>query len=141
MNEIRYRFASGVLTGCLVLLGACAVDTGPQSSEQTSTTESEVLVQSCPPTDACENWSSWTETGSQFCTDSGGACGEYCADPVPGATPECDFQIIPTSDCCNLVLSNPETDITLQRFRWCDDFNGNRCEEIEQTSSFSACGC
>lgn len=142
MYKMCYRRASGVLTGCLVLLGACAVDGGPQSSEPTSTTESAVLGQDCPPSyGSCTNWSNWEDIGPQYCTASGGGCGEYCADPVPGRPPYCDFQIIPTSECCNLVQPSPERDTTLQRYRWCADINGNWCEEIDEMASFVSCDC
>lgn len=139
MREIRHRFTSGVLTGCLVLLGACAVDGGPQSSEQTSTTESAVLVQDCPSSyGACTNWSDWEEIGPQFCTYDSTQCGFVC-DPIPGRPSYCDQQILPTEECCNLY--SPETGTTLQRYRWCFDINGNQCQELDQMSGFVGCGC
>lgn len=143
MNEKRYRLASGVLTGCLLLLGACAVDRGSQSSEQTSTAESAELVQDCPPSyGSCTNWSDWEPLNSPYaayCSYGDGTCGQSC-DPLPDRPMYCDTEIIPTSDCCNFVPTT-EQFTTMQRYRTCFDINANPCEEIDQMASLSGCGC
>jgi hypothetical protein len=144
MNEMRYRFASGVLTGCLVLLGACAVDGGLQGSEQTSTTESAVIVQSCPASyDSFASWSSWAPIDSPYatyCSYGNGQCGTTC-DPVPGRPSYCDQQIIPAGDeCCNWVPTT-EQYTTMQRYRARFNISGDVCVEIDQTAFLTGCGC
>jgi hypothetical protein len=139
---MRYGLASGVLSGCLVLLGGCAVDGGPQRSEQTSTSEAAVLVQSCPGYGSCTEWSSWAPLNSPYatyCSYGDGTCGQSC-DPLPNRPRECDTEIIPTSDCCNFVPTT-EQFTTMQRYRTCFDINRNSCEEIDQMASLTGCGC
>jgi hypothetical protein len=140
MKQMRYRLASGVLTGCLALLGGCATDGGPQSSEQTSTAESSVLVQDCPPSyGSCTNWSAPEPVNSPYCSYGNGACGQSC-EPLPGRPFHCDFQIIPTAECCNFVPTT-EQFTTMQSHRICFDISANSCVEIDQTPSLTGCGC
>lgn len=139
MDQMRSRLAFGMLTGCFMLLGACALD-GQQSSEPTSTTESEVLVQSCPNSyGSCASWSSWEDIGPHYCTYGSGQCGSFC-DPVPGRPDYCDQEIKPTDECCNWV-PNPETYTTIQSYQDCWDIHSNICVNIDQEQSFVGCGC
>lgn len=139
MNQMRDRLAFGVLIGCLVLLGACALDAGQQGSESTSTATSSVLVQSCPGYGSCASWSTPEDIGPHYCSYGSGQCGYYC-DPLPGRPDYCDLQIMPTDECCNWV-PNPETYTTMQSYQDCWDIHGNNCVQIDQTESFVGCGC
>jgi hypothetical protein len=62
------------------------------------------------------------------------------SDPLPDRPFYCDMQIIPTSECCNLVPTTEEY-TTMQRYRTCFDINMNGCVEIDQTGSLTGCGC
>lgn len=140
MNQMRYRLAFGMLTGCLLLLGACALDGGQQSSEPTSTTESEVLVQSCPSSyGSCAAWSSFEDIGPHYCSYGNGECGYFC-DPLRGRPDYCDQEIKPTDECCDWV-PNPGTFTTIQSYQDCWDIHGNNCVNIDQEQSFVGCGC
>jgi hypothetical protein len=61
------------------------------------------------------------------------------SDPLPDRPFYCDMQIIPTSECCNLVPTTEEY-TTMQRYRTCFDINMNGCVEIDQTGSLTGCG-
>lgn len=138
MNQMRDRFAFGVLTGCLMLFGACALEGGPPGSEPTSTSVSAVLVQSCPGYDSCASWSGWQEVGTPYCSGSD-QCPPIC-DPLPGRPEYCDTEIVPTSDCCTL-LPGLATFTTMERYQWCWNRAGDMCEKIDRTAGLVGCGC
>lgn len=139
MNQLRYGSAFGVLTGCLVLLGACgALDDGQQGSEATSTSVSEVLVQSCPGYGSCATWSDWSDIGSPYCTSSD-QCGDVCL-PRQGAPSYCATQIVPTPECCDFE-SVGQTVTTIQRYQWCWNLAGAMCEQLDQQQRVISCGC
>jgi hypothetical protein len=140
MSHMRYRVVFGLLTGCLAVLGACALDPPQQSSERTGTVTSAVLVQSCGPEyGSCADWSTPSQIGSPECSYGTGQCGYYC-DPLPGRPDYCDQQIIPTDECCNW-LPNNETVIIMQSYQDCWDIHGNNCVNIDQSYAFAGCSC
>jgi hypothetical protein len=120
-----------------LLLDGCTLDSQP--NELTASTESAVLVQSCPGYGSCASWSAPEDVGPQYCTYGNGECGYYC-DPVPGRPDYCDLQILPTDECCNWA-PNPATYTTMQSYQDCWDIHGNNCVQIDQTPSFVGCGC